>query len=372
MSEITDNEFYYSGTLDDIIGTIEEAVTPDEPIITEGIQHIINNPPFIQEMIDEIDRVNTYAWNRGSMGFDMGIESLNKAFRGLNPGLHLVAGGANTGKSMLLLRIMWNVVLLNQYRDEDHPREAFGLYFSLDDTNEELMPRIVAMDQGVTINQVLFPKAVKEPVILEKRDAGLERLKDNVQHFAMRDADDGTTIEYIEQTIEEYTNQLENLYPGRFQLVVFVDNFHDIDVAKEGYSEDIVRFDYVASHLTDIANKYLIPVMCSAEFRKISAHKRPSEDDIKSSGKIAYESKAIILLYNEVGISGDNASVYWELTDSDHPDAVRKMPVLEMHVSKNKFNSFKGREFLRFIPEMANFYEISDEEAQAYRQMMSS
>ena len=43
-----------------------------------------------------------------------------------------------------------------------------------------------------------------------------------------------------------------------------------------------------------------------------------------------------------------------------------------MHVSKNKFNSFKGREFLRFIPEMANFYEVSDEEAQAYRQMMSS
>lgn len=98
MSEITDNEFYYAGTLDDIIGSIEEAVTPDEPIITEGIQNIINNPPFIQEMIDEIDRVNTYAWNRGSMGFDMGIESLNKAFRGLNPGLHLVAGGANTGR----------------------------------------------------------------------------------------------------------------------------------------------------------------------------------------------------------------------------------------------------------------------------------
>lgn len=365
----TQDETTLSGSLDDLI---EVAITPDAPIITEGIQDKINNPPFVQDMIAEIDRVNAYAWNRGSMGLDMGFESLNKAFRGLNPGIHLIAGAPNSGKSMMLLRIMWNVILLNQYQSEDHPREAFCLYFSLDDTNEELMPRVVAMDQGITINQVLFPKAVQEPIVLEKRAAGLEKLKANVHHFAMKDASQGSTIEYIEETIKEYTETLETLYPGRFQIAAFVDNFHDIDVAEPGYQEDIVRFDYVASHLTDIANKYLIPVMCSAEFRKISSHKRPSEEDIKSSKKIAYESKATILLYNDVGVDGENADVYWELTDTDNPDVVRKMPVAEMHISKNKFNSFKGREFLRFIPEMANFYEVSEEETQAYRQMMRS
>ena len=279
----TQDETTLSGSLDDLI---EVAITPDAPIITEGIQDKINNPPFVQDMIAEIDRVNAYAWNRGSMGLDMGFESLNKAFRGLNPGLHLVAGGANTGKSMLLLKIMWNVILLNQFQSEDHPREAFCLYFSLDDTNEELMPRVVAMDQGITINQVLFPKAVKEPVILEKREAGLEKLKANVHHFAMKDASQGSTIEFIEETIKEYTETLETLYPGRYQLAVFVDNFHDVEVAEPGYQEDLARFDYAASHLTDIANNYLIPIMCSAEFRKISTHKRASEDDIKSSGKL--------------------------------------------------------------------------------------
>ena len=56
--------------------------------------------------------------------------------------------------------------------------------------------------------------------------------------------------------------------------------------------------------------------------------------------------------------------------DSPYGDAKRKMPILELHVAKNKFSEFKGRCFLKFIPEMASFMEPSDEEEQLIREMV--
>ena len=76
------------------------------------------------------------------------------------------------------------------------------------------------------------------------------------------------------------------------------------------------------------------------------------------------------MVYNDVGVKGEQADVYWEMKDSRNPEIARKMPVFEMHIAKNKFNSYKGRKFLRFIPEMALFIEVDDEEAQRYQQMM--
>lgn len=274
-------------------------------------------------------------------------------------------------KSALLLQVMWQVALFNQQISEDHPKKAFCLYFSLDDSNNELMPRIVAANQKITINQVLFPKTLeREPVVLEKRAAGLEKLKENVRFFSMHDANEGSSIEHIERTMHMIHEQLENMAPNEYQMAVFIDNFHDVNVEADGYSEDNAKFDYISGRLNELAIEFNSPIMCSAEFRKISSHKRPEESDIKSSGKITYESKGTLLVYNDVGVKGEQADVYWEMKDSRNPEIARKMPVFEMHIAKNKFNSYKGRKFLRFIPEMALFIEVDDEEAQRYQQMM--
>lgn len=272
---------------------------------------------------------------------------------------------------MMLLHVMWNVILNNQFITDKHPKKAFCLYFSLDDTNNELMPRIIAMDQKIKINQVLFPSSVHSKTVLDKREAGIQKLKENVQFFAMKDANNGSSIERVEELIIEYREMLEQMAPNEYQLCAFIDNFHDLTTTEPGYQEDNARFDYISGKLTDIANEHLIPMMCSAEFRKISTHKRPEEADIKSSGKITYESKGTILVYNEVGVKKDQANVHWEMKDAAHPEReARKMPVLEMNIAKNKFNSYKGTGFLNFIPEMATFIEPDEESIQYYRQQM--
>ena len=371
-----DNEQVITGSLDDLLTSASGAETeplqaPNKPVLTEKIKEQIENPDIFQETLREIESVDEYSWSRGSMGLDFGVDWMNKAFRGLNPGLHLFAGSANVGKSSILLQLMWNIVHANQYQNEDHPRIPYCIYFSLDDTANELMPRLIALDQKITINQALFPKSLEEPTLIQKREAGVQALKDNVEYFTMRDSNKGYSIEYIEETVREYTRILEMAYPEKYQVVIFVDNFHDIQVTDDRYFEDNARFDYVADQLTEIANTYLIPVLCSAEFRKINVHKRPQIDDVKSSGKIAYEAKAIMLLYNEYGTKNESADIYWELADSRNPEAVRKMPIVEFDVAKNKMSSFKGTHFMEFIPEMAHMRQVPDEDREYYLQKLS-
>ena len=233
------------------------------------------------------------------------------------------------------------------------------------------MPRLIALDQKITINQALFPKSLEEPILIQKREAGIQALKDNIEYFTMRDSNKGYSIEYIEETVREYTRILEMAYPEKYQVVIFIDNFHDIQVTDDRYFEDNARFDHVSDKLTEIANTFLIPVLCSAEFRKINVHKRPNIDDIKNTGKIAYEAKAIMLLYNEYGTKNESADIYWELADSRNPEAVRKMPIVEFDVAKNKMSSFKGTHFMEFIPEMAHMRQVPDEDREYYLQKLS-
>ncbi len=79
---------------------VEQAIVPETPLLPENVLAHIQNPPFIQHMIEKINGVDRYAWERGSMGLNFGFETLNKAFNVFNPGLHLVAGGANTGRDL--------------------------------------------------------------------------------------------------------------------------------------------------------------------------------------------------------------------------------------------------------------------------------
>lgn len=109
MEEYTDLEQMMSLYSDDIgdesfvdesfVSVNQEDVDLEDSIVPpEVIQRMRESPPYIDEMLHKIDEMEQYAQTRGSMGLDFGIESLNTAFNGLNPGLTLFAGGANTGK----------------------------------------------------------------------------------------------------------------------------------------------------------------------------------------------------------------------------------------------------------------------------------
>lgn len=350
--------------LDSIIGvSAEEASAVVEvPIVRKNV------PRFQQRMLDAIQEMDEYSWKRGEMGgLDWGFSQFNTAFEGLNTGVHLIAGQSNVGKSGICMQLAWQIAQANQVPSEKQPRKAYVVYFSLDDTANELLPRIVAIDQKVPINCIRFPKKYEhEANLMMRRAEGLQNLKDSVAHFDLRDANDGTDIEYIEETAKTLAFELAKIDEA-YQIVLFIDNFHDVTVRDIKFGADNnAKYDYIAGELSRIATALDCPIVCTAEFRKLNGNRRPQLDDIRETVKIIYEAKAIMLCYNEVGLRGQQGQIFWNL--ADHPD---KQPVFEVRIGKNKFSSFKGRIFFEFSPEMSYFREVPPAGAQRYNQMIS-
>ena len=346
----------------------------EEVILPKSVQDRIDNPKFVQKMLHNIDEVNKYTWSRGELGgLDWGFESLNQAYEGLNTGIHLVGGQSNTGKSAFMLYLAQAIANANRELSARITKKAYCIYFSLDDTNNELIPRLVAIDQKIKINAVSFPKKYEHnKEIMEKREQGFENLKENVKYIGMQDANEGSSIEYIVETCKDLQIQLDEMEPNVYTLVIIIDNFHDIDVDAKGYTEDNARYDFITDKLMKLAYDLDSPIICSAEFKKISGGRRPQRDDIRSSGKISYASKNIMLCHNDYSIRQEQAGVFWELTDQSEfgEETTKKMPVWEVQIDKNKFGSQKGRLFWEFMPEMSTFRESSKENSLKYTQML--
>lgn len=372
VNDFITNASQTTTTLADPLGVpfVEDAFKGETITTPEAIQ-VDEVPALFRKMERTIDEVDAYSWARGEMGgLDWGFPQFNEAFEGLNTGVILVAGGSNIGKSGFLAQCGWQIANANKEITEEHPKKAFVCYFSLDDSCNELIPRLVALDQGIKINSVRFPKKYEHiDSVMHKRSVGIQNLRDAIPHFAMIDANEGQSIEHIEKVMLQYKDMLESRFPGEYTLVAIVDNFHDIAVEKKGYTEENARIDYVAQKLTDLAVRFDSPIICSAEFRKINVMKRPQLDDIKSSGKAVYEAKAILLCHNDVGVKGEQAQVYWPMEVNG---IETKMPIYECQIGKNKFSSNKGRVLFRFVPETSSFTEVDPEEARKYIQLISS
>jgi replicative DNA helicase len=340
----------------------KEVVVPQEYLSND------EEPFFKTKMLSTIEEVDKYSWARGEIGgLDWGYEQFNKAFEGLNTGVHLIAGQSNVGKSGICMQLGWQIAKANRVPTERQPKKAFVLYFSLDDSNNELLPRLVAIDQKIPINSVRFPKKYQENVnLMERREIGLQNLRESAMHINMMDVNEGSSIEHIEATAEKYDLELKKI-DENYQIVLFIDNFHDVTVDSVKFGTDSnSKYDYIADQLSRIATRFDCPIICTAEFRKLNGNRRPKLDDIRESVKIVYEAKAIILCYNEVGLRGQQSQVFW-----NRPDSPDKQPVFEAHIGKNKFGSFKGRIFFEFMPEMSYFKEVPLAGAQRYSQMIS-
>lgn len=307
-------------------------------------------PDVISEMTTIIDDMDQYTQHRGEIGgLDWGIDCFNTAFEGLNPGLALIAGSPNTGKSCLCLDMAWQIAHANTTT-----KPAYVLYVSLDDSVKEILPRVIAMDQRIPISIVSKPrKYANDPnamPYLLRREEGIRRLKESVNHFKIIDPvyyPGCDQIEHIEHIVTSHIDELQSFDPN-YQLVLFVDNFHDMGTTMNFHNDDNGKYDYISDKLSKLATLYDLPIICTAELRKSNGTRRPVLEDIRETYKIAYESKAVMLVYNEVGIRGESAQVFWE--QEGNPE---KRPVLEVKVGKNKFSSYKRRMFFEFMPEMS-------------------
>ena len=334
---------------DDSIEDIEDMLIDYEP--PEGMHKIYT------DMVDTIKDADRSGWERGT-GFDIEFEKLNDKIMGIQAGLTFLGAQSNVGKSSFLLKIAKSVTELNN---------VFGLYFSIDDSSRELLPRIVAEKKGIPINAVRMPMRYKDyEGVLKKRKEGIQELLGDIKDFKIVDQEQGGDIDHIIETIKEHKKYLDE-YTDK-KLFVAIDNFHDL-ASEERFQSDKKRFSQFARALKNLTIDLEIPVWCTAELTKGSSKDfRPTREDIREANKINYQANMVLMLYNEVGMKNRNASIYY--TTKDEPDV--KKPVLEVHLDKNKFSPYKGRLYYHFIPEMARFEEASPQQTERYNNLLYS
>lgn len=340
----------------------------DNEYIEEIILNIPDSKPVIVEfnipakpkidyqlkMWNKVNKFEEEAWDEGRKGFKTGFESIDKAFDGgIKSGFQIIAADSNIGKTALISQIAIQLASLN--------KNAYVMDFSLDDAMPDKLSRLVGSTNKVLLNAVKFPLNYRHlPEMLGRRKNGLNKIRRLNTNYMPYDSNDTTFIEEIEKEILEMLMIFETMNIN-MKPVVFIDNFHDLNTKEKPNLVDKQKYDHIAQWAADLAIRLDIPIICSAELKKLNSSRRPIVDDIRECVKIKYEAKAIILVYNEVHYKGESAEVYFQRSSTK-----LKQPVLEAHFAKNKISSFKGRLFFEFFPEMAYLSESSEKASKAY------
>lgn len=309
-------------------------------------------------MWDTLNNFETNAWQAKNVGIKTGMDCVDKAFEGgLFPGFIIIGGDSNLGKSAFITQLAWGIVTNNQ--------DVYVMDFSLDDAMPDKLARVAACSGRLIINAVKTPlNYMNYPLMLIRRKNAILNLRANVDKYRAYDSTFSTYIEDIEKEIQDKLIYFDSNNINK-KLVVCIDNFHDLNIASEPRLQDKEKYDKLAQWCADVAIKYNITIVCSAELKKLNGNRRPQLDDIREAVKIKYEAKAVLLVYNEVHYKGDGADIFFMKQGNPF-----KQPVFEVHFAKNKFGTYKGRNFFEFYPEMAYMKECDPTTQKTYSQII--
>jgi replicative DNA helicase len=247
------------------------------------------------------------------------------------------------------------------YEIASHEKDnnALVIYHTIDDTAEQLIPRIVTIAEGsryLTMNMVKDPNywAKQEgPQVDQKRRVGYDLVESLVKHgrLVVKDANHGSTLAYMETLINYYQEK----YPSR-RLVYFLDNFHKLTDYQSADNER-VRFKTLSKAIKSMATRYHIPILCTMEYTKLPPGTRPSNNNLAESVSMEYDSNFIAHMYNELHELGPQANSY-HVTIKD--GMAQRFPRIEMIIGKNKISSFKNSLYYDFYPASSDFIAIDE------------
>ena len=337
----------------------DEVETRDEMAGKVEIQDYFSN------MANDIDVFEDMAWKAKS-GYDTpNFPSFTKGLEGWSPGFYTFAGSPNHGKTAVMLNIMEDLCM-------HAPNKLFGIYFSLDDSKNKVIPRIVAMRETIPIGVVAKPGRYQELINqghedtlqfnewLVKRKAGLESLKSDSNKMAVFDSTEIKTYNQLYDTVKNIYMYVK-AQDEEANIVIGIDSLKDImlDDVKLEQSERIAE---VARRVKDISIEFNCIVLSSMHLRKINGNRRPSTDDLREANTLEYELDVCFLVFNDVSKNKQGAKIFRYDDDQD----TEKKPVLEVDWAKNKISSYKGVTFCNFSSEYSKCIEVSEPAAEQY------
>jgi len=208
--------------------------------------------------------------------------------------------------------------------------DASCLFYSMDDSREAIVNRMLAHLADKKINEVRFK--LEDPPEKIKLDTAYAQLTKWFQEgrLDIREATAYLTMSRIQSEIQMHEN--------RDKLVVLIDGIYNVPVDNDSGSireENIDR----ASQVKQLVKLFHIPVIATAEFRKqgrgesSNQQKDRSIHDIMETGKYGYNADLIILLTPK---------------DKDNYHN-QDEPIIVADFGKNKLESFRGKMEFKFI-----------------------
>ena len=320
---------------------------------------------FFETSQIDYDAFDDNAWKKGNGYTAPNFPLLSEKMEGLESGLFMIAGESNAGKTNIVMNLLIDFCT-------NIKNNLFCIYFSLDDTANELIPRLIAMHESIPISVGSKPQRYQDyidtgregssdiEILIEKRKHGLEWLRSINKQFKIVDSNKVKCGEQIYDYIAKVQMYLAVHAPEK-KLIIGIDSMSDIRFSTKKFSSDKERNDYIARTVKEWSVEFDIPIFGTLHLRKIEQNRRPTIADVKESGEYAYEASFLGIVYNDVSRNKQSATVYQ--TDINTGE---KLPVIELDWAKNKKSSFKGRTYHYFQPNYSLVIECSEEAASRY------
>lgn len=264
------------------------------------------------------------------LGYKLGrFNEIEDAINGLQQGLYIIMAETNIGKTTLALNISLEALIAN--------KDLTLLYFSLDDNRDFIINRILAMNTGLTINELQYKQT--DP---KKRDKlsdcykGLMKLADE-DRLILKDIAEIQNIDQLESEVKCHSGK---------KVLVTIDGLYNLDIGKTygGKREENIER---ANKVKALVDAYQIPIITTAEVRKKpnsgSQNKPPTLDDLMESGKFAYNANLVWILYRDSKDDSEGSTV----------------SMLKLKYAKNKLSPFKDIQDLTFKKLQGRIEELS-------------
>lgn len=316
-----------------------------------------------------IEAFKRKARNRGQGYRCPNFPMFDSSMEGLESGLFMFAGESNHGKSAFCLSLAWDYMA-------NANNHLYLIYFSLDDSADDLYPRIIAMNQGIPISVTSKPVMYENRIYsgdgdagtyrdwLSKSNEGLKNLSDLGAKFTMFDGSDiSCGEEILEKCLDIKT--LIRMEDRQANILVVIDSLMDIEWRDKRFKSDKELNDYTAKQIKRWSVEVLdCPIFGTLHLRKVEQNRRPTIADVKESGRYAYEASFLGIIYNDVSRNKESAQIFGLDEAGNHT------PIIELDWAKNKKSSFKGITYNTFIPNHSRVIECNEETANRFNHII--
>jgi replicative DNA helicase len=267
-----------------------------------------------------------------------GFSGLDEFLGGFQPSdLLIIAGRPSLGKTSLVLSLARNAAI---------EQGACIALFSLEMAREPLVSRLLASEAGVDVRRVRLGLHNEDE---ERRIMEATGRLSEASIFI----DDSPLLRVVEMRGKARRLHYEQ---GGINLII-VDYLQLMQ--GESRSENRVQeISYISRSLKAIARELNVPVIAVSQLSRAvewRASHRPQLSDLRESGSIEQDADVVMFIYR------DDYYYSREEWESQHPEREYPEGIADIIIAKHR-NGPTGQVSLRFIPQLAKFNNITNQE----------